>query len=342
MPAPFTTNPAKNAVRLKWDTPLLQYLHDTYGFKYRYMGLPGVDLIDVRLWQHMIEEVIAFEPPDQSPSRRDAIQKLRTNMRKFGISGNAYYGSLEEVVILGVDNDGQKYSQNNLVTLYNLDFCDEIASRIETKERGERIWRFEAIRQILRDQEACYHKDRANKYFILMITFRNQIASNKIRSLLQNAQLLAEVDAFCQVGNSHVPLPMENQALIGTHAWSLKAFLYNLLCGNFTNPHISALFFPLVLYLGTPVKVTHPVKTILPSPMLHLVVLCKFADVEAASHITHPKGFIRSSSIEVSDGGDLDWKLLAGEENSIGFAPGSVPWLEEYGQLLLEGLGTRQ
>ncbi len=213
MPGPFTTNPGKDAVRRKWDTPLLEYLHDIHGFKYRYMGLPGVDLIDVRLWQHMIEEVIAFEPPDESPDRRRSILTLRTNMRKFRIPGHAYYGSLEEVVILRIDNDGQRYSQEKLVTLYNLDFCDEIASRIETRELGRRAWRFEAIRQILRDQEACYHQDRTNKYFILMITFRNQITSSKIRSLLRDFQLLAEVDSFCRIGNSHDPIPMKDQHL---------------------------------------------------------------------------------------------------------------------------------
>ncbi len=75
--------------------------------------------------------------------------------------------------------------------------------------------------------------------------------------------------------------------------------------------------------------------------MLHLVVLCKFADLESASQITLPKGFIQSPSIEVEGGGNLNWKLLAGEQNSLGFAPDSVVWLKRYGGALIEGLVIR-
>ena len=59
---PFDS-PGKRAVRELWNTPLLRELYQNHGFRYRYMGLPGVDLLDVDLWKDMIEEVIAFEVP---------------------------------------------------------------------------------------------------------------------------------------------------------------------------------------------------------------------------------------------------------------------------------------
>ena len=142
---PFDS-PGKRAVREHWNTPLLGFLNQVHGFRYRYMGLPGVDLIDVRLWRDMIEEVIAFEvparPTRQDPEGRRRIRTLRRNLQVLGIPGHAFFGPMEEVVILRQDYDGTPYDQNKLITLYNLDFCDEIASRIATKEQGAQIWRF--------------------------------------------------------------------------------------------------------------------------------------------------------------------------------------------------------
>ena len=152
---PFDS-PGKRAVRDLWNTPLLRLLNQEHGFRYRYMGLPGVDLIDVKLWRDMIDEVIAFEVPARptrnDPQGRRRILALRRNLQLLGIPGHAFFGPMEEVVILRRDYDGNQYAQNRVITLYNLDFCDEISSRISTMEQGEQVWRFEAIRQILRDQ----------------------------------------------------------------------------------------------------------------------------------------------------------------------------------------------
>src|SRR5713226_9391029 len=128
--------------------------------RFRYMGLPGVDLLDVKLWKDMIDEVVAFEirekPDRNDPQGRRSITELRRNMQMLGIPGYAYFGSMEEVVILRQDYDGMEYKQDKLVTLYNLDFCDEITSKIETAQAGKQLLRFAAIRQILLDQHECY------------------------------------------------------------------------------------------------------------------------------------------------------------------------------------------
>ena len=174
MTSPFTDNPEKRVVREQWDTPLLEHLHNRHGVRYRYLGLPGTELIDVKLWRDMIDEVIAFEPLDENGYGRQAINALRQNMRKAGIPGRAYCGSFEEVVHLRRDCDGQDYDQGGLVTLYNLDFCDEISSPVSTQERGQRVWRFQAIRQVLRDQVEYFNEAGPPKHFILMLTVRNQ------------------------------------------------------------------------------------------------------------------------------------------------------------------------
>ena len=174
MTSPFTDNPEKRVVREQWDTPLLEHLHNRYRVRYRYLGLPGTELIDVKLWRNMIDEVIAFEPLDENGYGRQAITALTRNMRMAGISGRAYCGSFEEVVLRRRDCDGQDYDQGGLVTLYNLDFCDEISSPVSTQERGQRVWRFQAIRQVLRDQVEYFNEAGPPKHFILMLTVRNQ------------------------------------------------------------------------------------------------------------------------------------------------------------------------
>lgn len=332
MGRPFTDNPDKRAVREKWDTPVLRYLHENYGARFRYMGLPGVDLIDVKLWKDMIDEVIAFEPPDASPTRRESIVQLRRNMKVLGVRGVAYYGSLEEVVILGSDNEGSKYSQTKVITLYNLDFCNEIASPIDTRERGKKVWRFEAIRQVLRDEVECYRKTGGPNYFILMLTVRNQIDAAKISRFL-NQGLLADAKEFRDSCESVKPLPRKG-ALIGTYAWALKTFLYNLLCQNFANPNLSAIFFPFVLYHGTKVRGS---RGYIESPMLHSIVLCKFGSEEAQAPDVFPSAFLQSSSIVVTNGG-LKWKLQTGETKASNANPDPVVWLRDFGMALLSGL----
>ena len=136
-------NPGKRTVRESWNTPLLRFLNSEYGFRYRYMGLPGIELLDLQLWREWVDEVVAFETRAK-PNRRDRdgrrnVLALRTKMRQLGFNGNAYLGPMEEVVILRRDQDGLPYSQNNLVTLYNLDFCDEISSPVETLESGRQV-----------------------------------------------------------------------------------------------------------------------------------------------------------------------------------------------------------
>jgi len=290
------------------------------------MGLPGVDLLDVKLWKDMIDDVIAFEPPDSGTDRRASIIQLRRNMKILGLPGVAYWGSFEEVVIMRSDYDGQRYSQDKVITLYNLDFCDEIASRIRTRNSGERVWRFEAIRQVLRDQVECHHKGGPD-YFVLMLTIRNQIEAKKIRQFLKS-QLLAEAKQFRDVCQRQKPLP-QNGSLHRSYSWALKTFLFNLLCQNFSNPNFSALFFPLVLYTGTTLS----------SPMLHWLILCRFAPQEAHAPEIFPDPYLTCSSVSVQNNAQLVWAAQTGENVGSPQPPDSVRWLTDFGGEFLSGLG---
>jgi hypothetical protein len=339
MTKPFQDNPEKHVVRELWDTAILEFLHRKFNVRYRYLGLPGVDLIDVRLWQKMIDEVIAFEPRDQTESGRTHIEALRRNMQRFGVPGVAYFGSFEEVVMLRMDYDGQKYSQDKLVTLYNLDFCNEITSAVETLQ-GKRVWRFEAIRQILRDQAACYEQNKGPRHFIMMLTVRDQTSGKNIQPLLSGSGLLAQAKAHHDSCIELNPIRDPRKPLIGTHTWALKVAVFNSLYAYFGNPCLSALFFPPVRYKGTRARTTdkNGRATFMQSPMLHWLILCRFAEREQPGAICLPHGFLGRSCVAVESGKSFVWDPQTGEKDGSPNPPDSVVYMNQFGGPVLQGL----
>ena len=327
---PFNT-PAKRAIRKDWNTPLIRELHRRFGFRYRYMGLPGVDLLDVKLWKEMLEEVIAFEIPVRRPRAgrddRSNINALRRNLRLLQIPHRAFYGPMEEVVVLRKDYDGQEYDQTNIVTIYNFDFCDEIASRIETREHGKPIWRFEAFRHILRDQVQAFEKNGGPNCFIALLTVRDQMNADRLREFL-SSNLYGDTRSYLDDCGGVNSLPTQGP-LIGTHTWAIKAFIHNMLRQYFTNPNISATFFPLVRYIGTPT--TQRGGGLLESPMLHCMIFCQFSDVESPSPAFKPCDYLSSiSSVEATSNGTLRWNPQLGESSHPSLNSSPTAWLSRW------------
>lgn len=291
------------------------------------MGLPGVDLLDIRLWQDMIDEVIAFEMrarrTNDDPDGRRNILGLRRNLRLLNIPGHAYFGPMEEVVLLRKDYDGTTYQQNKVITLYNLDFCDEISSHIETREQGSQAWRFDAIRQILRDQRECYQQQRGANHFIVLLTVRDQINVVRLRQFL-GENLYDDTGSYLAMCGGLNSLPLAKYVL-GTHTWALKAFIHNALRQYLVNPNISAFFFPMVKYRGTRVRTD---RGFLESPMLHSMVLCRFGNPQSASPSFLPTDYLSSAtSVRALDEQVLKWEPQPGESPRNGNDPDPTSWL---------------
>jgi len=332
MPAVFSDSPGKQAVRELWNTPILRHLNTAHGLRYRYMGLPGVRLIDITLWKDMIDEIVAFEvraqPNRRDPDGRRNILELRENLRKINIPSVAYYGSMEQVVCLRRDFDGVEYSQSNLVTLYNLDFCDEIASKIETPEHGKQIWRFAAIRQILQDQSECFVRTQEDSLFVIMLTCRNQIGGRQLLEFL-NDQLYADTESYINMAGGRSAIPGIGP-LIGSHGWALKGYLYDQFRQYMSNPHVSSIFLPVVKYIGTPVRTMDGP---LESPMFHWMAVCKFGDRQARKATHLPPSYLSSISSVLAQGSDLTWDPEPGEDVPANGTPDPVryvtPWLRQ-------------
>ncbi len=331
----FGESLGKQAVRELWNTPLLRYLHHTYNIRYRYMGLPGVDLLDVRLWKDMIVEVIAFErlaeQVDQvDPGGRRNINELRRNLKLIGLPGYVYFGTIEEVVIRRYDHDGTEYKQDKFIPLYNLDFCDEITSKIDTAQAGKKLLRFEAIRQILADQQECYRQFGGSGLFVILLTIRNQIDATKLRKLLSR-NLYSDTHQYLNICSNLNPLPPIGTVL-GSHTWALKAFLHNVIRQYLTNPNISAVFFPIVKYMGKTEG----------SPMLHCMILCRFHEQEEHSPMYYPQNYLTKASIRAQDTQTLVWEPEPGELLIPSMDPNSEEWLRNFEQHILRGRGLRR
>ena len=330
---PFDTL-GKRTVREQWNTPLLRILNEGHGFRFRYMVLPGVDLLDVKLWRDMIDEVVAFEVRARrtrnDPEGRRHIVALRRNLQLLGIPGQAFFGPMEEVVILRRDYDGNHYDQKKVITLYNLDFCDELASRIDTTEQGKQVWRFEAIRQILRDQQQAFQELGGPGFFVILLTVRDQMDSQKLQGFLSGS-LYEDTRAYLDVCGGIESLPPEGFVL-GSYTWALKAFIHNTLRQYLTNPHISAMFFPLVRYLGTPLRQG------IESPMLHCMVICRFDELQAPYPSYIPGDYLSCiSSVTATDEEMLAWDPQPGEPTTPEGQPSPFTLFQDLGLSFLNG-----
>ena len=222
-----------------------------------------------------------------------------------------------------------------MVTLYNLDFCNQICSEVQTQEYGKKVWRFDAIRQVLRDQSDCFRKSGYPRHFILMITVRNQIGARKIRGYLSPSRLQGDASAFYRTCAAINSLP-ERGAVMGTHSWALKALLHMMLCSYFGNPNLSALFFPQVLYKGTGVRTRGGY---IESPMLHWLVLCRFGEDTAPTPEFWPNAYLSRPSVKVGKSKSLVWEAQTGEDKPDDAMPDAVGWLSRHGAAILSGIG---
>jgi len=308
MPHVFSDSHDKKIVRELWNTPFLRHLNREYSFVYRYFGLPGPDIIDIKLWKDMIKEVIAFEVPAKSKNNeRLFINKLRENLELIDIPNMTYYGPFEEVVLLRRDYEGQDYSQRDVITLYNLDFCSEIGSKIRASS-GELCYRVEAIRQIVRDQVESFNDLGRPSCFIIFLTVRNQIRSTVLRDRL-DVCLPFHKDFIGECLRIN-PIPPEDNFLIGSHTWAIKTIILTILQESLRGNNISAFFSPFVKYRGTPVRISRV--DFIPSPMLNLMIFCKFQHPREMAGISIPADPLRIKSLSVN-GDDIVLAPEAGE-----------------------------
>jgi len=274
----FHDHPRKRVVRSQYDTPLLKGISQRFAIKYVYLGLPGPQMQDIAEWSGLIRRIIAFERPSRPPrGAREDFAELQFNLVVSGLPFDVYYGDMETVVIWGRDIEDRPFVQEEMITLYNLDFCDNISSKIEVPPLfegdggntiGKECMRFEALRRLLRLQADLYSKGGDSR-FIVLITVREGLDGAAIREW-RKADNPQEVRQWLNkaLGNKKIP-----NGAVFVSPDVLKPFVFTCFRSYCAGLNIASHFLPMVRYHGLSGKGT---------PMAHFAVLCRLSHPRSA------------------------------------------------------------
>lgn len=192
----FKDHPSKQVIRIAWCKPLIQFVHKTLGYKLIYLGLPGPQALDLLEWIDYIEQVIAFQCRDYpNPSSidqpHDKIEELETKLREFERKGKLatfalYDGYIEEVVLRGRDTNGNPFYQTDVVTIYNLDFCNGITMPLKILDDLGNVYQYyksNAIRKLLEVQRDITSQTISKK-FIMFLTIHSSFWDQEAKNFI--------------------------------------------------------------------------------------------------------------------------------------------------------------
>lgn len=253
MSTQFSTE-AKKAIRSNWAKPLLSFLHDTLRKKLFYLGLPGEKAYDIYEWLKYLDVVYAFEcgnykgqlSEEEGRRRLLALEKigLALQRRRQLLDFQLYDGYIEEVIVRGFDNSASQkdYIQSDVVTLYNLDFCNQVTSPIEYRDKDgnlQKAYKFDAIKKLMELQK---NMTPVSKKFIMFLTLHCSIKGKEFTDF-QNSppdgQLKIYLRAIERLGGKGKKAP-----------YRIKAFVFYHLNEYFKANQFMADFLPVIHYVG--------------------------------------------------------------------------------------------
>jgi len=172
---PFADTPNKQAIRTRWNLPMIAGWRTAIGRKLFYFGLPGPEMFDVLAWREQLDERwTAIEEHFRSGPRRDraddAATALKTKALRNNISSGLQVlrGDIGDIILDGVDAFGVRPQRSEIVSaerarfsydLVNLDFDGGLG--FTNKATGEAP-RVDAIKRLM-------HRQR-NQHFLLFVT----------------------------------------------------------------------------------------------------------------------------------------------------------------------------
>jgi len=291
MPGSFTDHHRKRIVREMWNTPILEWLFQRWGAKYLYLGLPGPEAHDIKLWANMIESVIAFEITDDTKDNpRETFERLRFNLTLINLPHTVYYGYLEDVVLWREDLDGREFTLNKFVTLFNLDFCNAITGKVPTKD-GKKCLRFESIRELITLQRSLYRMTGEAR-FIILITARDEFHATEMNRFIKRRTLNSRMRNAVDIILSRETLPNTD---IQRNTELLRLFMFDFLRNCLLGQNVKFFFLPTMKFIGTTRS----------SSMIHLCVICQMESLESAqvADEQNDEEFIRMGIISAGDRG---------------------------------------
>jgi len=248
----FDTN-NKQVIRKKWAKPLLAYLHSVVEKKLLYLGLPDTEALDIIEWLDYIDVVYAFQCRDYpNPSAPDQDRKnvlaLESTLRRLErtrklVTFDVFDGYIEEVLVRGYDNTPtyKEFLQNDIITIYNLDFCGQVTSPIEYVDiqgKKQQAYKFNAVDRLLNYQKNI---EFPNKKFIMFLTLHCSYDGKEFENFISNPHN-TDIENYITTVKS---LSKGKKA-----PYLVKAFVYDQLSRFFTQNNFVPEFLPTIYYKG--------------------------------------------------------------------------------------------
>lgn len=250
----FFDHPNKITIRDSWCKPIIRGISNHLSKKLVYLGLPGLDAIDITTWLEYIKFIIAFDCGDYNQQNfniaiaREKIGKLggilNSLERRGDIDGySLYLGFIEEVILKGIDKNGQTFGIHDTINIYNLDFCNSLTLPLKIVDLNGEIstyYKNEVIRKLL-ELERDLPRPDASKQFLMFITVHISIFEEEAVRYLEN-RLDAPFKDYSQLINNLRPTDKK--------AFLLRFYFLDILLQQFTTTGFTPYFFPTILYQG--------------------------------------------------------------------------------------------
>jgi hypothetical protein len=250
----FIDHPNKKIIRELWCKPIIKHIHDKLENGLAYLGLPGLEAIDLLTWIEYIKYVVAIDCGHYTTGNYDLaiakekIKKLNgilNNLdRKGTISGySLYLGFIEEVVLKGIDKNGEKFTQKDTVNIYNLDFCNSLTAPlkiVDLKGGVSKYYKNEVIRRLL-EYERDIEKPELNKRFIMFITIHSKFWEEEAEIYFKSQN-----DRAFEAYKDYIKNLSEPERIIRL----LRYYFLDILRQHFTASSFTPYFFPTIFYNG--------------------------------------------------------------------------------------------
>ncbi len=249
----FKDTISKKAIRRQWCKPLIKFINEKLRYKLIYLGLPGPRALDLLEWIEYIDEVIAFQcrdypHPSSISQPLSKVSELESKLRDFERQGelttfSLYDGYIEEVVLRKRDTIGNHFNQNNIVTVYNLDFCNGITVPLKIKDDEGNIqeyYKSDAIKRLLEIQRDISSQTRCKK-FIMFLTVHSLFWEGEAKSFVSRTESEPLRKYFSKINSLHM-----------TSKWIrlLKAYIFDTVKRYFCNYDFTPEFLPVIYYRG--------------------------------------------------------------------------------------------
>ena len=245
----YSEHARKPVIRTKWCLPQINLLFKLLRKKLIYIGLPGIEALDVIAWIDYLDKVIAFQCSEykegSSKKQIDVIQLdniLEKLEREDKIKSSiVYQGFIEDIIMGGLSERGQIYSQNEFLKIYNLDFCSNISTPREIRNGKGKITyynKLQVIEQLLNYQQEAPTEMKGSK-FIMYLTVNSNIFNGNV-SKIKDKVFTDYFKRLNQITKAEVKAIR-----------FMKAYCFHEISNLFEQYRFKAEFLPPIFYMGS-------------------------------------------------------------------------------------------